>query len=1296
MPADTLQAQYFKVTLLGEDSKVKEALERLAELTENERGMVLALTHSSVKRTERGMEGVEKSTKKIEKGVEGMTTILNDSKSKNGEEEVRNVLRAELDGEAVTKVLKLNETLNEQRLPRSGDWLLREPLFREWVHRKISLLWLLGGPGAGKSFLSSRIISHLKDVRSQQVPLPVATSVAFFYIKEDDSQLRSMTTILKSIASQIAKSDPTFRNHAVNVCQSPEDLLAVTQTWERLFIDYFASTWNDNCVYIVIDGLDEVSREERETLLILLVQLFDAPSGRIAPRIQVLLVGRPELQDDMQMVWDDRTFQLGKRFIEVSAKKNSGDISEYITREVEKVRILKLKALSRDDRSALRMEIVEKLKTDANGMFLWVNLMLEEIRRKSRPSEVRAALRNAPQDLMKMIQHGFERLAADPGFNKDDFNEMLVWVACAERPLLLGELDLILKLRSPVKEAVLGLEADLRGRYASFFTLRRADGRTTEDLQWDADHSSKLEHEEHRQIKDGLNERSDNEFDEEQGYQSKPASTTVEFSHASVRDYLRQEGMPAELGIGIEMKYTQLRIATICLSVIADDERWTRYGGLNLLNYAAPYFLQHLVQVDRSKLNNDDKQKILPRLYSFFHNESMMQRWYDSLAKQDRETFITSWFANNGFAKEIRCWFKEKVYLDSLSPEDCAWAEKAASSTKELLKPLAFFFARRWLQSRFMVHNDCVMFLHYYLSIDEGSITHDVGAAIGKKLARLSSLSSERIRKLAKFAGLEETSNWHCALAYILQVSEHVDHAVEEYEVAIRMDDRNWQALYLMGYCCGIKCKSSRPIDWYLRALEVLPQEDSFWRCYIWNLIGTCRNQVGDLEGAVEASRQACLTDPENLDAVGRQLEYLHNSFRYQETINLVEKLDKRPARFGKGSELTDLLHQAAVHLPIATAARALGKLNFAIDAFERAITVTEKMNDDYELNQQNRLAQVYYLLADNEDRAVQLWEGVIANSATYTDLPKSAALNSMSEVYFDRARAAENSEADPAVWVSQLQRLSKIALGLYDSEGDDFMRRFRDPSLMLGLWYRLHGKQNEAEACFRLTILDGIDVLTDENPYNDIVGYMSLMRALLKAGDRANAMAAAAFLSTGLDTFKAERAAKADASHKADKVCAGTDMETRDEKGLEGTELASAELAVATEPEHETGISGAFADHVDGVVRAEESTNADNEVMPCVTGSPLIGCNGRCMRGWAAITAYYLCETCLWITFCDACFQLNKAKKLPYRFCNPDHCFVQIYPLPDKVEEIALTKVDGQTRPNQAWLDKLKKEWAT
>lgn len=139
-------------------------------------------------------------------------------------------------------------------------------------------------------------------------------------------------------------------------------------------------------------------------------------------------------------------------FIEVSASKNSVDIKNYISKSIGRVKALKLPHIPQAERKKLRTEIIDKLEEGANGMFLWVNLMLDQIYNTSRPSDIVKALKAAPQELDKMIRHVFERIATDPSVSKADLNEILVWVTCAQERLRLGEMDTILKLRPPIGE----------------------------------------------------------------------------------------------------------------------------------------------------------------------------------------------------------------------------------------------------------------------------------------------------------------------------------------------------------------------------------------------------------------------------------------------------------------------------------------------------------------------------------------------------------------------------------------------------------------------------------------------------------------------------------------------------------------------------------------------------------------------------------------------------------------------------------------------------------------------------
>ena len=229
---------------------------------------------------------------------------------------------------------------------------------------------MFGGPGAGKSFLSSTIVSHLLDLHAQDRDHSARISVGYFYIKENDERLRSLNAILKSVALQIANGNPVYKKHVVNVCESADRIGTAKNTWQNLFLDFFGSPQNaDSAAFVVIDALDEAPKAEQEMFLNLLKPLEDYPSpgGSKRPRLNFVIVGRPELRDAIANIWDSHTV-----FVEVSAAKNKADIEEYINRGVRKVRALKNKRISHGDREKLRADIVNNLREGANGMFLWV------------------------------------------------------------------------------------------------------------------------------------------------------------------------------------------------------------------------------------------------------------------------------------------------------------------------------------------------------------------------------------------------------------------------------------------------------------------------------------------------------------------------------------------------------------------------------------------------------------------------------------------------------------------------------------------------------------------------------------------------------------------------------------------------------------------------------------------------------------------------------------------------------------------------------------------------------------
>ena len=289
---------------------------------------------------------------------------------KEANEKVEKERLDKLDREVLGKVQDRHNYALEQRLEGSGNWIKEEPLYKGWINEEEPILWIFGGPGAGKSFLSSTIISHLQDLHAQDRDHSARISVGYFYIKENDERLRSLNAIFKGVALQIANNNPVYKKHVVNVCESADRIGTAKSTWKNLFLDFFGSQQNaDSAAFVVIDGLDEAPKAERLMFLELLKDLEDYPSlgGGKRSRLNFVIVGRPELRDTIANIWESRTV-----FIEVSAAKNRDDIERYINDGTRKVRALKNKRILPGDREKLRADIVKSLKEGANGMFLWV------------------------------------------------------------------------------------------------------------------------------------------------------------------------------------------------------------------------------------------------------------------------------------------------------------------------------------------------------------------------------------------------------------------------------------------------------------------------------------------------------------------------------------------------------------------------------------------------------------------------------------------------------------------------------------------------------------------------------------------------------------------------------------------------------------------------------------------------------------------------------------------------------------------------------------------------------------
>ncbi|KAG8533475.1 uncharacterized protein KY384_002258 [Bacidia gigantensis] len=1215
--------QYFSVTFLRSNEKVAAALERLKSLMDTEAKLVGSLTYSTLLRTDESVSQGLKVMERTETLSEWHQESLEDSKKDANEKAERERIDKELDRTTLRKVQDYQNDISERRLTGTCDWIRKEPLFQQWIAQESPILWILGGPGAGKSFLSSKIIAHLQEKFPQDPHVPSRESVGYFYVREDDQQLRSLNAILKSLALQIATNNPIYRKHAANVCNSPDKIGTAKHTWQNLFLDFFSSDQNrDSVVFIVIDGLDEAPKKEQTAFLKILRRLLRQSSGvdQAPMRLHFAMVGRPELRESILSVWASQII-----YIEVSAAKNTPDIDDYIKRGIHKVKALKNRHISSTDRELLKATIVQKLQEGALGMFLWVNLMLDQICNVSRPSSIEGILKEAPHDLAKMIRHVFQRLAADPGVQKEDINEMLTWVTFAQRPLLLGEMDVILKLRPPVGEGMPDLEDRLRGQFASFFILNREDSKTTEDLA-----SELAEKFKHKMILETPIDGPHDLADEEQGfdilelpsYESDFKATELAFSHASIRDYLLQEGRaetrrwPSDLGIGIEVNKAKHHVTVFCLTVLRDKEHEKTFPGTNLLTYAADNVLTHLKGVDRLSLTTHERQAVIDPLFNLLDDDATIERWFSNISS-DKDIFIRDWLTDKDLEKCIGDWLADE--------ENQRHGFSASSSYVQLL------------QSTLLIEK----------------------------------IPTARLRLIADDPQYEKTAYWHHRLGAILREASYFEAAIEEFDISFQMYDGDWILHWNMSRAYESLEDYSSALSWAEKALTIVPTKE---KSIILQDISRWRLNLDDVEEAIEAAHAAWSLAPENPRMGGSYLYALNAGFKYKEIMDVATYLSVTTSQESQENQLSLLLlNTFSFHEFIGNAAREMGDLNFAEKAIENAITAAERRKDLEELaTQRCELAIFLDRHAFRTSKAIVTFELVLESIASRKSVnsfedQRHTAVKYLAQLYYNEAVATRSQDKPSEHWISKLQGLAKSGVA---PDGEDVYST-RIASTMLGLWYRNHGKESEAKACLRPRFLEGIDMLTDDDPANDQFGYDVLSEILLKAGDRENAGAALAVTTAPLDKLKSIRSTKEKAAGQSLNSNAGEEDST--------PALPAEESKPNTTP----------AD------TSSPSPPTTKRSLPSAQKPLFIyECDGNCKRKVEDWTAFYVCEICIDTAFCDQCIELVKTARLPFKKCHANHIFYQAYPLEEKADEIASVVVDGKVLPRKEWLEGLRREW--
>ena len=328
---------------------------------------------------------------------------------------------------------------NPKRVPGTCSWFLEHPIFRKWRDEGTeNLLLVSADPGCGKSVLSRALV----DERLVTSDEPTATTdvICYFFFKDDDTDRRSAAAALCALLHQLFKQRPTLLKHAMTDFEYHGDKIrGMFQTMWDILVKVAADP-DAGRIICVLDALDECEESARQALIQELSGFHRARHG-MKTQLKFLITSRP--YSEIRGEFGSEVHDLPS--ISVKGEEESESISEeinlVITEEVTRI------ARARDPpiNKELLDELVKRLKGMENRTYLWLHLILDEIRRslESSPGKLGKLL----QKISPSINAAYERiLNRVPESNKIEAKRLLNIVVSAERPLTLEETNIALAI----------------------------------------------------------------------------------------------------------------------------------------------------------------------------------------------------------------------------------------------------------------------------------------------------------------------------------------------------------------------------------------------------------------------------------------------------------------------------------------------------------------------------------------------------------------------------------------------------------------------------------------------------------------------------------------------------------------------------------------------------------------------------------------------------------------------------------------------------------------------------------
>ena len=249
-------------------------------------------------------------------------------------------------------------------------------------------------------------------------------TLLFYFCSYQDEKRNSAVAILRGLLYQIITERPQLIKHVLPYFDSTERAKLSQSSLEALWI-IFEKILRDSAlgtIFCVLDGLDECDEVSLRPLITRLVNFFpQRDSTSVVGQFKLVVVSReiPGLD----------------RFPRV---KLDPDLDEQVASDIQLLISVKVDELSKIERfNDIRAHVQTILLERAEGTFLWVGFVMNELSQKRTCTEVLETLDALPKGLPATYSRMLLQIESS---QRQTTSLLLRWVTMALRPLTLKEL----------------------------------------------------------------------------------------------------------------------------------------------------------------------------------------------------------------------------------------------------------------------------------------------------------------------------------------------------------------------------------------------------------------------------------------------------------------------------------------------------------------------------------------------------------------------------------------------------------------------------------------------------------------------------------------------------------------------------------------------------------------------------------------------------------------------------------------------------------------------------------------